>query len=91
MVACKEEPRPPLPEPVLLRVLEPIQFGALRREFVTNRVRGWATLQSAAALGLLVDALVPNLDGTQPRGRRTATATIFEGARGLVIGGGEVR
>ena len=85
-----EARRPPLPEPVLLRVLEPIQFGALRREFChqpCERVGDAAERGGVGALGRRARAE----SGWDAAEREEDRDVLFlRGARGLVIGGGEV-
>ena len=66
----------PLPEPELLSLMKHIRFSRCAREFVQKNVRAWLPMQTAAGQAVLLDALVPFVDGTKSKPRRGSRLPI---------------
>ena len=72
----RSQPVAPLPEPELLSLLKHIRFSRCSREFVQKNVRAWPPMQTAAGQAVLLDALVPVIDGTKSKPRRGSRLPI---------------
>lgn len=57
-------------EPTLLGLLRHVRFALMPSDFIQASVRAWPVMQSTAGRELLLDALVPAVDGTRPKKRR---------------------